>query len=188
WSGEEIPMVDRVSRMLEADVNIQRVYTHQIDGFVWFYFGYYGTLKGSAPIHTPPYCYRSQGWEILSTSIVRLGSEALSANELVVERDGQKRLVRFWYQSHNRRGMLTDLDRVVARMEGLLVNGRSEESLVRVSTPLVHPDELPQARARLASFVREMAPELTRHWPTPRVSDELSQNAEAGLVDSTGWL
>lgn len=165
WSGEEIDVADQVSEMLEADVNIQRAYAHEIDGFVWFYLGYYGSQEGTAPIHTPPYCYESQGWKILSASVVPLGSGQLSANELVVEREGQRRLVRFWYQSHNRSGMLTNFDRVLSRMQGLLLDGRSDGSLVRVSTPLADPGELPRARARLVSFVREMEPELTRHWP-----------------------
>ena len=165
WTGEEIPMGDSVSQMLEADLNIQRAYSHQIGGFVWFYFGYYSTERGGEPTHTPPYCYRSQGWEILDSSVVPLGSGALSANELIVKRDGQQRLVRFWYQSYNESGMLTRVDRVLARMEGLILNGRSDGSLVRISTPLLHGDELPLARARLTSFVREMAPQLTQHWP-----------------------
>lgn len=165
WSGQEIPMTDRVSQMLEADLNIQRAYAHEIGGFVWFYFGYYGTGSGGEPVHTPPYCYESQGWDILASNVVPLGSGALSANEIVVERGGEQRLVRFWYQSYNQSGMLSRTDRVLARMEGLLLDGRSDGSLVRISTPLLDVGDVPQARARLNSFVREMAPYLTRHWP-----------------------
>ena len=121
--------------------------------------------RASEPVHTPPYCYRSQGWEILDSSVVPLGSGALSANELIVKRDGQQRLVRFWYQSYNENGMLTRADRVLNRMEGLILNGRSDGSLVRISTPLLDGNELPLARARLTSFAREMAPHLTQHWP-----------------------
>jgi EpsI family protein len=166
WNGQEIPMTDKVSQMLEADVNIQRAYLHEIGGFIWFYFGYYGTERGGEPVHTPPYCYKSQGWTILESNVVPLGSDTLFANELVVERAGEKRLVRFWYQSYNQSGMLSKTDRVLARMEGLLLDGRSDGSLVRVSTPLLDRAEVPQARARLNSFVREMAPHLTRQWPT----------------------
>ena len=175
WTGEEIPIGDSVSEMLEADLNIQRAYSHRVGGFVWFYFGYYETDKGGEPVHTPPYCYRSQGWEILDARVVPLGSEALSANELIVQRDGEQRLVRFWYQSYNENGMLTKMDRVLARMQGLIMNGRSDGSLVRISTPLLDLQELPLARARLTSFVREMAPHLTQHWPAefpPRFDSE----------------
>jgi len=166
WKGEEIPMGDRITQMLEADLNIQRAYSHHIGGFVWFYFGYYETDSGGEPIHTPPYCYRSQGWEIVDSSVVPLGSGAFSANEIVVQRGGEQRLVRFWYQSYNENGMVTKADRVLARIEGLILNGRSDGSLVRISTPLLDWDELPVARARLTSFVREMAPHLTQHWPS----------------------
>ena len=165
WNGQEIPMTDRVSEMLEADLNIQRAYSHEIGGFVWFYFGYYGTSSGGEPVHTPPYCYESQGWDILESNVVPLGSGSLSANEMVVERGGEQRLVRFWYQSYNHSGMLTKADRVLARMEGLILDGRSDGSLVRISTPVLDSSDVPQARARLNSFVREMAPYLTQHWP-----------------------
>ena len=165
WNGQEIPMTDRVSEMLEADLNIQRAYSHEIGGFVWFYFGYYGTSSGGEPVHTPPHCYESQGWNILESNVVPLGSGALSANEIVVERGGEQRLVRFWYQSYNHSGMLSKADRVLARMEGLILDGRSDGSLVRISTPVLDSNDVPQARARLNSFVREMAPHLTQHWP-----------------------
>ena len=81
WNGQEIPLTDKVSQMLEADVNIQRAYLHDIGGFVWFYFGYYGTERGGEPVHTPPYCYKSQGWTILESNVVPLGSDTLFANE-----------------------------------------------------------------------------------------------------------
>ena len=169
WSGVDVPMRDGVTEMLEADFNIQRTYVHRIDGFVWFYFGYYGTERGGEPIHTPPYCYESQGWQIVESSTVRLGTESLDANELIVEREGERRLVRFWYQSYSESGMLDSVDRVIGRVKGLLLNGRSDGSLVRLSVPLPDDSELPFARARLSSFAREMSPVLREHWPVEAV-------------------
>ena len=166
WRGQDIVVETGVAEMLDADFNVQRVYQHPVGGLVWFYVGYYGTQRGGRPEHTPWVCYPSNGWEIVRQSVVELGgAENLLANEIVVERDGELRLVHFWYQSYRRGGMLGDFDQAVERLRNRVLDGRADGSLVRLSTPIAGLDSEFAARIRLKQFAQALVPLLRMHWP-----------------------
>ncbi len=166
WRGEDIAIETGVAKMLDADFNIQRVYEHPIGGLLWLYVGYYGTQRGGRPEHTPWVCYPSNGWEIVRRAVVEFGgAENLRANEIVVERDGERRLVHFWYQSYRRGGMLGDFDQAVERLRNRVLDGRADGSLVRLSTPIEGPLSESGARIRLKQFAQAIAPLLREHWP-----------------------
>ena len=52
----EIPVEDEVTRMLDSDFNLQRVYKHSLGGYVVLYVGCYGTGRGGGTGHTPRIC------------------------------------------------------------------------------------------------------------------------------------
>lgn len=166
WQGREIPVEETVEQMLRADHNLQRAYDHPIGDRVWLYVGYYGTRRGGRPEHTPWQCYPSAGWDIVSAEQDR-ASAGPAVNELIVERDGEQRLVHFWYQSHRDSGMLGPVDQALDRLLGRVREGRADGALVRVSTPLssASPEGIDAARARLRSFSLRLEPLLKDHWP-----------------------
>ena len=98
------------------------------------------------------------------------------ANELFIENEGRHRLVHFWYQSHRRTGMLGWFEQAVDHFIGSLLDGRSDGSLVRISTPISGADDIAAARARLGAFGREVMPELRAHWPAERVHEVVPAN------------
>jgi hypothetical protein len=85
--------------------------------------------------------------------------------ELLVVRDGERRLVHFWYQSDRSTGMLGDLDQAIDRLINRVSTGRADGSLVRLSIPLRDARSESTARGQLLGFGRMMAPHLKRHWP-----------------------
>ncbi|MFQ5416485.1 MAG: exosortase C-terminal domain/associated protein EpsI [Myxococcota bacterium] len=167
WRGRDIPIDGGVEEMLAADFNVQRSYVHPSGDVVWFYVGYYGTERGGRPEHTPWVCYPSNGWEIVRRQVVRLDTPSeRRANEILVERGGEQRLVHFWYQSRRSRDMLGGFDQALDRLLGRLQGGRADGSLVRLSTPLHGPSDEAGARSRLAAFGAEILPRLVDHWPS----------------------
>ena len=46
WTAQDVPLDQTVERLLRADHNIQRVYTHPTGDVIWLYVGYYGTERG----------------------------------------------------------------------------------------------------------------------------------------------
>jgi EpsI family protein len=171
YRAEDIPLDDAVESILRADFNLQRAYFGPDGVPVWLYVGYYGTARGGRPEHTPRGCYTGAGWGIEEARIVDLGGEsALRANEYVVERGGQRRLVVFWYRSFRSTGMVGGIDASLDRIVGRLVEGRADGALVRVSTPIEDGD-LPTARARLAQLGVSVDRMLADLWPEERPAE-----------------
>lgn len=162
WRGRDVPLEDTVEAMLVADRNVQREYRAG-RALVWLYLGYYGTERGGRPEHTPEYCYPSAGWHIEREG--RFERDGLAANELLVERDGQRRLVHYWYRSHRTARLLSTWDTAWDRLRGRIESGRGDGALVRFSTPIAG-DGLAGARERLHQLARAVEEELGPRWPT----------------------
>jgi EpsI family protein len=166
WHGENIAIETDVAEMLDADFHVQRIYQHPVGGYLWLYVGYYGTERGGRPEHTPWVCYPSNGWRILRQSVIEIdATRNLRANEIVVERDGDTRLVHFWYQSYRRGGLLGDVDQALERLRNRVLDGRADGSLVRISTRVDDSSSESSARVKLMQFAQELAPMLRTHWP-----------------------
>jgi EpsI family protein len=134
------------------------------------YVGYYGTRRGGRPEHTPDVCYPSAGWRIESSEVWSGASDpGLRANEMIVERRGQRRLVHYWYRSARTPVLLGLLPVSVDQLSGRLATGRADSALVTLSTPL-EQGALDGARERLLDLRRPLEIELAARWPneTPR--------------------
>jgi EpsI family protein len=165
YYGEEIPIEETVESILRADFNLQRSYFGG-GSLVWLYVGYYGTARGGRPEHTPRGCYTGAGWGIGSARTLKVDPDGdLRVNEYLVEREGERRLVHFWYQSARRTGILGGWDQNVERFLGRLTDGRADGALIRISTPVFGDDEV-GARGRLLGFASIVDPLVAERWPT----------------------
>jgi len=170
WTAEEVPLEDDVADMLRADFNVQRAYRHSLGDIVWLYVGYYGTARGGRPEHTPWVCYPAAGWSIESAreTVVDLDN-GLRANELIVESEGDRRLVLFWYRSETRTGITGGLELSLSHLRDRLMRGRADVALVRLSTQ-IRGDET-AARAVLGGIASELDRQLESHWPAEHRGD-----------------
>ena len=161
----DLPVEPAVESELSADLNLQRIYVGPSAEPIWLYVGYYGTDRGGRPEHTPRGCYPSQGWAIASDRVIQVtpGTD-LRVNEYLVERNGDRQLVHFWYRSHLRTGMLGGLDQNLDRILGRIAYGRADGALIRLSTPIGSEGET-LARSRLIAFAAELDPIFAEHWP-----------------------
>ena len=91
--------------------------------------------------------------------------DVIRANELLVERGGDRRLVHFWYQNHRKSGMLGGFDQAIERFVSRIRFGRADGSLIRLSTPMRLDEEPESARTRLRALAREVVQPLRRLWP-----------------------
>jgi len=163
WTSEDVPLEGTVESMLQADYNVQRLYRHEFGDVVWVYFGYYGTERGGTPEHTPPVCYKAQGWQIEDHEIVGVAGE-LRVNELVVSLGDERQLVHYWFRSSRKTGLRGGFDQLLDHLVGRLFHGRADGSLVRVSTRIEHGDR-DSARSRLLAFDTSFDALLAAHWP-----------------------
>lgn len=171
WSAEEIPLEDEVADMLRADVNVQRAYRHSRGELLWLYVGYYGTARGGRPEHTPWVCYPAAGWSIHAARKTLVDpATGLWANELVVENEGDLRLVLFWYRSETRTGLTGGLALSLSHLRDRVLRGRADGALVRVSTPILDADET-AARALLSGFASAIDRQISAHWPAEHADE-----------------
>lgn len=165
YQGEEIPLESTVESVLRADFNLQRVYLRG-DRVVWLYVGYYGTSRGGRPEHTPRGCYTGAGWAIQATRTLDVaGHSELRVNEFLIEREGEQRLVHFWYRSHRQTGILGGWAQNVDRFVGRIAGDRADGALIRISTPLDGEDVV-VARGRLMAFASHLDPMIGMRWPS----------------------
>jgi EpsI family protein len=178
WVGEDDPLATGVEDVLEADYNLKRSYHGPADEPIWLYVGYYGTHRGGRPEHTPRGCYTGAGWGIAESRIVETDPDAgLRVQEYLVERDGQRRLVHYWYRSHRRTGMIGGLDQNLDRLLGRLLEGRADGALIRISTPIGSGDVV-AARGRLVGFGARLDALLAERWPVERPASERGADAQ----------
>lgn len=97
------------------------------------YVGYYPSQLQGKSIHSPKNCLPGAGWEpvAMGTRSIDLASGPVSVNRYVLEREGARAVVYYWYQGRGRVAwneyrVKWDLLRDKATM------GRSEEALVRI--------------------------------------------------------
>lgn len=184
WEGSDLSLDSGVEAILRADFNLQRVYVHPIGDIVWLYVGYYGTERGGTPEHTPAVCYRSQGWRIEERRTLDVAPErGLRVNEYLVEKDGRRDLVHFWFRSHRKTGILGTPDRMLDHLLGRLLDRRADGSLVRVSG--IVDGDLPTVRSRLIEFAVRVDQELDAHWPNEIPADGAESRDEARFED---WI
>lgn len=164
WRSIDLEIDESVSDMLAADHNVQRAYLHPHRYVVYVYVGYYGTRRGGTPEHTPDVCYPAQGWTIVEATDRSIGgAEGFDVREFLVEKDGERRLVHYWYRTSLRTGM-TSIPRLrLAHFWGRLTRNRGDGALVRLSTPVEHGD-IEGARARLQGLDLALEDALEDVW------------------------
>ncbi len=162
WKSVNIPLDEEIESLLRADFNIQRTYHDNLGKTVWMYIGYYGTERGGKPEHRPKVCYAAHGWNIETSTPRELAG--FRATEYVVERDGIRRLVLFWFHSSQGNSTLSSPQIAWDHLVNRVKNGRADGSLIRLSTPLVAGREV-DARSRLLYFAQQLNGELETRWP-----------------------
>lgn len=164
WRSVDIPLADTVEAVLQADFNLQRVYLHPLGQQIELYVGYYGTNRGGRPEHTPWVCYPSGGWTIVSSQVLWIDrARAIRANELVVEKDGVRHLVHFWYRSHRTPSLVGAFDQLLDRLIGHATEQRADGALIRISTA-IEADPV-TARTRLIAFGANLEEQIGKRWP-----------------------
>ncbi|MEM9176210.1 MAG: exosortase C-terminal domain/associated protein EpsI [Myxococcota bacterium] len=149
WRSVDIAMDESVSEMLAADHNVQRAYIHPQRYVVFVYLGYYGTRRGGTPEHTPDVCYPAQGWSIVEATDRPVGgASGFDVREFIVAKDGERRLVHYWYRTSHATGITSIARLRFQHFWGRLTRNRGDGALVRLSTRIDGGD-VDGARSRL---------------------------------------
>ena len=156
----ELPL--EVRRVLRADSVLLRDYELTPESQVQLFVAYYRTQHAGESMHSPRNCLPGSGWQPISQSLVKLdlgkGTQEW-VNRYVVERDGQRLLVVYWYQEHDRTVADEYLGKTYLMWDSIRWR-RRDGAIVRTSVPLWNGLSEEQGLRQLATFIRMAAPEI----------------------------
>ena len=166
WKGVDAKF-DPVYGGDPADSSLLRAYSRASGVPVFAYAGFSEDLPNILDVHTPELCYPAQGWLILSSSNtasrITARAEMPGAQEILVEKNGERRMVRWWYMA-GLRPFQNRIRYVSALLALSTVTGRTDGTVVRLETP-VSSDGEASAEARIGEFERDFAPKLADALP-----------------------
>ena len=159
WQGVERGALDGDSlEMLDPDAYLLREYTRS-DGYPVDLSILFGCRKST--FHSPGFCLLGGGWNILRKSRRSLdlgdgGGEVL-ANEFLLQRGGEQRMVLYWYMSY---GATTPsfMQFRYHLLRNRVLRRPTWGALIRVSAPIAGSQE--EAAQASEDLLREIHPNL----------------------------
>ena len=165
WRGEDELIGDNVLDILKADSVLFRNYVNDSQQKINFYASYHRSQKEGQLIHSPKHCYPGAGWEIEHSEVIKLtlkSGHELVVNKMLVSQNKYKELVLYWYQAQGR-VTANEFAQRLDMIGGAIVYGRSDGSLIRVSTAVGEDAE--QAMALEVEFLDLFYPKLMEYLP-----------------------
>ena len=152
WQGSPDYIDSEILSELVLSDYVAMNYQKDEDAGVNLYIAYYEKQGIGASIHTPANCIPGGGWKITDHEItpVDLGNMNLPVSRMIIEKDGAKLLVYYWFSQRGRIMNEQYGAKFYLLVDSILKN-RSDGALVRVTTPMT--DE--KADERLQAFIKD---------------------------------
>jgi EpsI family protein len=137
--------------------------TPDVDLFV----AYFASQRAGDTLHSPKNCLPGAGWSPVQSEVREIqapGVAPFPANEYLIAKGTDHKLVLYWYQAHNR-ALASEYWAKIYLVADAMRYNRSDGSLIRITTPIVPGERTETARQRLLAFAVEVAPQLGRYIP-----------------------
>ena len=170
WTGQPAPpFSDDVMKQLAVDDYVNRFYVSPAQQALGLYIGYYRSQRQGDTMHSPLNCLPGAGWQPLSktyTDIEVAPGRTIRVNDLVVQKDLDRQVVVYWYQSHGRVVASEYLGRAYMALDAVRLN-RTDGAMVRVIVPVNDrvSDGVASATRTAIDFSRTMFPMLSSYLP-----------------------
>jgi EpsI family protein len=131
------------------------------------FVAYFPSQRAGDTLHSPKNCLPGAGWFPVHAGEQLVRSPAASpfiANEYLIAKDSERKLVLYWYQAHHRTVASEYWAKFYLVADALRMN-RSDGSLIRITTPVVPGEQVETARGRLLEFAGQIVPVLERYIP-----------------------
>jgi EpsI family protein len=154
---------EEVLHVLRADDALVRTYRMLPQTEVQLFVAYYRTQRAGERMHSPRNCLPGSGWEPISFTLVRAdvgGGRVENLNRYLVERDGKRLLLIYWYQE-NRRFIADEYRGKLYLMWDSMRLRRRDGALVRISIVLEPGMDETMATDTLLHFVRSASPAIS---------------------------
>lgn len=169
WRGVPVPMERQYLDALALDDYVMADYTAVDRHPVNVYVAYYLSPKKGRSSHSPKQCIPGGGWEITSFEPTRMDHVSgirpdQEINRVVVQKDGYKQIVYYWFKQRDRWITSEYLVKFFLFWDSL-TRHRADGALVRLASS-VHPGENEaMVDERLQAMVALVTPLLGRYVP-----------------------
>jgi EpsI family protein len=169
WTGKEERFDQAVYDLLGVDDSYLANYSNHEGNGVQIYIGYYESQREGQQIHSPKNCMPGSGWNITETSLEDItlkgdASKKIKVIKLLLEKDRQKQVVLYWYQS-NGRFISSEYSQRIYMVIDSITRHRTDGSFVRLISPVINDNE-DQALKHLKDFTVELIPVLKEYIPS----------------------
>jgi exosortase D (VPLPA-CTERM-specific) len=163
WQGRSSWLDPQVEHGLALEDYILSDYSKPDGKTINLYVAYYASQrKGESP-HSPLVCIPGDGWLITNLQRTSYGEQPL--NRAIIERNGSKQIVYYWYEERGRK-IASEYWSKWYLLADAITKNRSDGALVRLITS-VFPGELERdADNRLQLFMQDLLPNLSGYLPS----------------------
>jgi len=165
---KEFPLGREEAELLKADDTLTRDYAGP--GSVELFVAFFRTQRAGVSPHSPKMCLPANGWAEEASSVISVNvsgePEPIPVNRYIVTKDGQRRLVLYWFQNWHRATADEYLSKFYLLYDSVRYR-RSDEALVRVVTNIGGTmDEASENHA--IQFLQDVYQPLKRQiWSAP---------------------
>ena len=164
WHGHAALLEPQVVNSLALEDYVLSDYSKSDGKAVNLYVAYYASQRTGESPHSPLVCIPGDGWLITKFERTSYGAEH-PFNRAIIERNGSKQLVYYWYEERGRKIANEYLSKWYLLSDAIIKN-RSDGALVRLITT-VSPSELERdADNRLRLFMHDLLPNLSGYLPS----------------------
>jgi exosortase D (VPLPA-CTERM-specific) len=169
WAGVTSPLERHYLDALALDDYVMADYTAADRRPVNVYVAYYLSPKKGRSSHSPKQCIPGGGWEIMSFELTRIDQvpglkPGQEINRVVVQKDGYKQIVYYWFKQRDRWITSEYLVKFFLFWDSL-TRHRADGALVRLASS-VHPGESEaMVDERLQAMAGLVTPLLGRYVP-----------------------
>jgi exosortase D (VPLPA-CTERM-specific) len=163
WRGHTSLLEPEIERGLHLDDYILSDYSSPGGQVVNLYVAYYASQQGGK-YHSPLVCIPGDGWSMIAFERTNYGTNR-PVNRMIIERNGQRQLVYYWYQERGRMIASEYWSRWYLIYDAVTMN-RSDGALVRLVTPILPNESEKDADSRLRLFTHDLEPNLKGFVPS----------------------
>lgn len=170
WIGRQEYFSEKILRVLGVDDYFLGVYRSGNGQEIELYIGFYEKQTFGDQIHSPKNCMLGAGWNIISSSIENIALQGRNAASMevatvVLEKDGKRQLMIYWFDSGGRTTSSEYLQRVYIVLEAI-TKRRTDGTFVRLIAPLPdHRDGCARTAEYVKNFARLIIPILQGYVP-----------------------
>ena len=169
WTGHDIDLDQKTLDILGAGEFLFRDYqeTGNSQPPIGLFIAYFPSQRAGDTIHSPSHCLPGAGWVPTQKQVVQISrpdGSSFPANRYVISKAGERELVIYWYQAHNRALASEYWAKYYLVADSIRMN-RSDGALVRLITPMFHGESPNAAQARVLDLGSQLVPILDHYIP-----------------------